>query len=158
MVLTYKTTKMSVPESALEQWARNAGAAFTAAHYKAGPLALTGHVPRQFFLVQEVTPPHLTGIVEVEASWIETAEMARARALTLWGKCNASNSWPRLPNQIGRVGMPGYEEVRIIGLKDAVERRLQRKPSRKALDAARKLLPQTQEVAGDSAEPWQFDD
>ena len=138
IVLHYKTTKMSVHESALEHWAKTTGAAFTAAHYKAGPLALTGDVPRQYFLVQEVTPPHLTGIVEVEASWIETAEMARARALTLWGKCNASNNWPRLPSQIVSVGMPGYEETRIIGLKDAVERRLHR-PSKAALKRSLEL-------------------
>lgn len=121
IIIHYKTTGQDVAPATLAKYAANSGWDMTAAHYHQGALALTGHPPRQFFVVQETAEPHLLMTAEVDATFLEVAMMRRARAVTIWGRCLRENVWPGMVSRTIKLECPEWHERDMIAAKDAEE-------------------------------------
>lgn len=119
IVMHYKTTGVSINPVELDRYAANSGWYLTAAHYGAGIKALTGRQPRQFFLVQETDAPHLGVVVELDPTFLAMGDMRRSRALTIWGRCISSNTWPGYPNRTVRLECPEWLDRNLTDQKDA---------------------------------------
>ena len=119
VIIHYKTTGVSIAPSELARYAANSGWYLTAAHYGAGAKALTGEYPRQFFAVQETDEPHLGLVAELDNIFFETAQMRRARAVTIWARCLRENVWPGYPTRTVKLECPEWLERNLVADKDA---------------------------------------
>ena len=119
MIVHYKTTAVRLNPAALPRYAAGAGWDLTAAHYSAGVEALTGHEPRQFFAIQENTPPYLGQVVELDPIFLACGTMCRELALGIWAKCLRENVWPGYPAGTLRLECPPWHESMMTAWKDA---------------------------------------
>ena len=118
-IVHYKTTGTRLNPAVLPRYAAGAGWDLTAAHYAAGVLALTGHEPRQFFAVQENTPPYLGQVIELDPIFVACGDMCRELALGIWAKCLRENAWPGYPSGTLRLECPPWHESMMTDWKDA---------------------------------------
>ena len=119
VIVHYKTTATRLSPSALPRYAAGAGWDLTAAHYAAGVKALTGHEPKQFFAVQENTPPYLGVVIELDPIFVACGTMCRELALGIWAKCLRENVWPGYPSGTLRLECPPWHESMMTAWKDA---------------------------------------
>ena len=119
VIVHYKTTAVRMSAAALPRYAAGLGWDLTAAHYAAGVLALTGHEPRQFFAVQENTPPYLGQVIELDPIFVACGTMNREIALGIWAKCLRDNAWPGYPSGTLRLECPPWHESMMTDWKDA---------------------------------------
>ena len=119
VIVHYKTTATRLSPAALPRYAAGAGWDLTAAHYAAGVKALTGHEPRQFFAVQENTPPYLGVVIELDPIFVACGTMCRELALGIWAKCLRENVWPGYPSGTLRLDCPPWHEAMMTAWKDA---------------------------------------
>ena len=119
VIVHYKTTATRLNPTALPRFAAGQGWDLTAAHYGAGVRALTGHEPRQFFAVQENTPPYLGVVVELDRIFVACGDMCRELALGIWAKCLRENAWPGYPSGTLRLECPPWHESMMTDWKDA---------------------------------------
>ena len=118
-IIHYKTTAIRLSPAALPRYAAGAGWDLTAAHYAAGVIALTGHEPRQFFAVQENTPPYLGQVVELDPIFVACGTMCRELALGIWAKCLREHEWPGYQVGTLRLECPPWHESMMTAWKDA---------------------------------------
>ena len=118
-IVHYKTTATRLNTASLPRYAAGAGWDLTAAHYAAGVKALTGHEPRQFFAVQENTPPYLGVVIELDPIFVACGTMCRELALGIWAKCLRENVWPGYPAGTLRLECPPWHESMMTDWKDA---------------------------------------
>ena len=119
VVIHYKTTGITISPFTLSKYAAGLGWEMTAAHYAAGVKALTGEEPRQFFAVQETTPPHLCLVAELDKAFLELGQQRRARALNIWAWCLQNNQWPGWPPGTVVLEAPAWHENVAIQQRDA---------------------------------------
>ena len=119
VIVHYKTTATRLSPAALPRYAAGAGWDLTAAHYAAGVAALTGHEPRQFFAVQENTPPYLGVVIELDPIFVACGTMCRELALVIWARCLRENVWPGYPSGTLRLECPPWHESMMTAWKDA---------------------------------------
>ena len=113
VVLHYKTTGLSVNPHHVNRLAAQQGWDLTAAHYEEGVKALTGKRPNQYFLVQEVTPPHLCLVVTLDELFIEPAALMREKALEIWAECLATEKWPPYSMNTVMLYPPSWHETAV---------------------------------------------
>ena len=118
-IVHYKTTATRLNPAALPRFAAGQGWDLTAAHYAAGVKALTGHEPRQFFAVQENTPPYLGIVLELDPIFVACGTMNRELALGIWAKCLRENAWPGYHSRTLRLECPPWHESMMTDWKDA---------------------------------------
>ena len=118
-IVHYKTTAVRMSAAALPRSAAGAGWDLTAAHYAAGVKALTGHEPRQYFAVQENTPPYLGVVIELDPMFVACGTMCREFALGIWAKCLRENVWSGYPAGTLRLECPPWHEAMMTDWKDA---------------------------------------
>lgn len=121
IIIHYKTTATAITpfSSSMARFAANQGWDLIAAHYHEGVKALTGYDPRQFFAVQETEPPYLTEVFELDNAFVANAAMRRDRALSVWSRCLATNTWPGHFNRTVVLAPPPWHENAQIAEKDA---------------------------------------
>ena len=119
IIVHYKTTATRLSPAALPRYAAGAGWDLTAAHYAAGVKAITGHEPRQFFAVQENTPPYLGVVLELDPIFVACGSMCRELALVIWARCLRENVWPGYPSGTLRLDCPPWHEAMMTAWKDA---------------------------------------
>ena len=119
VIVHYKTTATRLNPAALPRFAAGQGWDMTAAHYAAGVKALTGTAPRQFFAIQENTPPYLGVVVELDRIFVACGDMCRELALGIWAKCLRENAWPGYPSGTLRLECPPWHESMMTDWKDA---------------------------------------
>ena len=119
VIVHYKTTATRLNPAALPRFAAGQGWDLTAAHYAAGVKALTGTSPRQFFAIQENTPPYLGVVVELDRIFVACGDMCRQLALGIWAKCLRENAWPGYPSGTLRLECPPWHESMMTDWKDA---------------------------------------
>ena len=119
VIVHYKTTAVRLNPAALPRYAAGAGWDLTAAHYSAGVEALTGNEPRQYFAVQENTPPYLGQVVELDPIFLACGTMCRELALGIWAKCLRENVWPGYPAGTLRLECPPWHESMMTDWKDS---------------------------------------
>ena len=119
VIVHYKTTATRLNPAALPRFAAGQGWDLTAAHYAAGVKALTGTAPRQFFAIQENTPPYLGVVVELDRIFVACGDMCRELALGIWAKCLREDAWPGYPSGTLRLECPPWHEQMLTDWKDA---------------------------------------
>ena len=136
-IVHYKTTATRLNPAALPRFAAGQGWDLTAAHYAAGVKALTGTAPRQYFAIQENTPPYLGQVVELDPIFLACGEMCRELALGIWAKCLRENVWPGYPSGTLRLECPPWHESMMTSWKDFGARRRRDETIRHGSDHAR---------------------
>ena len=117
-VIHYKTTGINLNPYTLSKYAASLGWELIAAHYAAGVEALTGEWPRQYFAVQETTPPYLCLVAELDAAFLELGQQRRERALFTWAWCLKENKWPGWPNGTVVMEAPPWHENEQVKRRD----------------------------------------
>ena len=117
VIIHYKTGA-SISAATLGRYAASLGWEITAAHYRAGVVALTGEVPRQFFAVQENKPPYLAMVLELDDIFVASGAMVRELAMGIWATCLHSGDWPGHPVQTVKLTCPAWHEQLLVNWKD----------------------------------------
>ena len=95
VIVHYKTTAIDVGDDrAVQRLAVNMRWDIIHAHYEAGIAALSGLPPAQFFAIQEVEPPYLCAVRELDAALQAKGEQDRRGALRTWASCIRNDDWP----------------------------------------------------------------
>ena len=118
-VIHYKTTGTNLNPYTLSKYAASLGWELIAAHYAAGVKALTGEQPRQFFAVQETTPPYLVLVAQLDDAFMDLGRLRRQRALAIWEWCLHENRWPGWPDGTVVLEAPPWHENVAIQQRDA---------------------------------------
>ena len=118
-IIHYKTTGVNLNPYTLSKYAAGLGWELIAAHYAAGVRALTGRRPRQYFAVQETTPPYLCLVAELDDCFLQLGQQRRKRALDIWKWCLKENKWPGWPNGTTVLEAPPWHENQEIERRDA---------------------------------------
>ena len=108
----------------------------------------TGLEPRQYFAVQETTPPYLCLVAELDQAFLELGQQRRQRALNIWKWCLKENKWPGWPNGTTVLEAPPWYE------NDQIK---QRDDEQDAIDAGNDLLLHADDFGGDlllQADDW----
>ena len=111
VIVHYKTTGITINPFSLSKYAASLGWEMIAAHYAAGVKALTGEEPRQFFAVQENTPPYLCLVAEMDQRFLQLGQIRRDRALDIWAWCLRKNEWPTWPARTVVMAAPPWHET-----------------------------------------------
>ena len=118
VIVHYKTTGIRIAPYTLSKYAASLGWEMIAAHYSAGVRALTGNEPKQFFAVQENTPPYLCLVAEMDQQFLELGQQRRARALDVWAWCLREKKWPLWPSGTVVMSAPMWHENAAIEQRD----------------------------------------
>ena len=135
-IIHYKTTGTNVNPYTLGKYAASLGWELIAAHYAAGFRALTGVDPRQYFAVQETTPPYLVLVAQLDDAFLDLGRQRRARALNIWAWCLLINKWPTWPSGTVVLEAPPWHENAAVQ---------QRDDERDAIEAGSDLLLQAED-------------
>lgn len=116
-IFDYKTVSGSVHPSAVGRRLFDMGYDLQAAWYERGAyrleLAPEGKL-RFFFVAQEIDPPYLVSVVEMDQAAMMIGRKKVAAALDLWGRCVDTNTWPGYPREVARIEMPPWVENRWL--------------------------------------------
>ena len=118
IIVHYKTTGTNLTPYTLSKYAASLGWELIAAHYAAGVRAITGVDPRQYFAVQETTPPYLCLVAELDQEFLELGRQRRKRALDIWAWCLKEKKWPGWPNGTVVLEAPPWHENEQIKKRD----------------------------------------
>lgn len=112
----YKTTTDANPEQ-FGRRAYNLGYHRRAAWYLDGYAAITGRMPAHYWFVnQEMQPPYMTSVVELDLSAIEAGRTENDRAAERFARCLSLDSWPGYSDtRAVRVALPTYALMQIDG-------------------------------------------
>ena len=100
IVLDYKSTASAAPEFIARQIGRM-GYDLQSEYYLRGLQAVTGREDTVFvFLFQEITPPYACSLISLSNAYREVGRLKVARAITLWGRCITTNTWPGYTSRI----------------------------------------------------------
>lgn len=112
----YKATTDANPEQ-FGRHAYNLGYHRRAAWYLDGYAKITGRMPAHYWFVnQEITPPYLTSVVELDMSAIEAGRMENDRAAERFARCLTRDHWPGYNDiRAVRVSLPAYALMQIDG-------------------------------------------
>ena len=129
----YKTVAGSVHPAAVGRRLFDMGYDLQACFYERGLHALQvidqGELKFRF-ICQEIDPPYLVSIVELDQGAMIIGRKKVAHAIGLWRRCIESGNWPGYPAMIARVDMPPWVESSWLAreLADEVIRDLGRDP------------------------------
>jgi hypothetical protein len=107
IILDYKTTSASSPADFIRSSMVAFGYDVQDSWYRLG-LKAVGQDCEFIFLVQEDTAPFSCYLVQCTESMREMAEHKVQRAVSLWGKCLASNNWPAYGTEPYAAQAPGW--------------------------------------------------
>lgn len=113
VIYDYKTTKASANPAKLGRLSADLGYEVQAAFIERGMVQLFPHIAGRLtfrFVFQEIEPPYLLSVVELDAAAREIGRKKVAYALDLWGRCLTSGNWPGYPAQIATVEYPPFAE------------------------------------------------
>lgn len=107
VIVDLKSTTAADPDS-LARSIVNYGYHISAAHYRAGALALGLAAQVDFLAVfAEKTPPYVVSIVPIDGEWLFWGEQLVRDALDLYAHCTATKHWP------GHEGDDGVVSVEL---------------------------------------------
>lgn len=66
------------------------------------------------FIVQEVKPPYLLSVVELDPAGVTLGQKKISTAVDLWKRCLRESVWPGYPAAIVTATMPPYEEAKWL--------------------------------------------
>ena len=118
IIIHYKTTGTNLNPYTLSKYAASLGWELIAAHYAAGVKELTGIEPRQYFAVQETTPPYLCLVAELDQAFHGLGQQRRQRALAIWAWCLSENKWPGWPDGTVVLEAPPWHENMAVQQRD----------------------------------------
>lgn len=98
VLVNYKTTENAAPGTFCRQITRM-GYDLNAVFYERVMKNL-GRQSEQFFIAQEVTPPHACSLVGLDPASRDIAEGKLDLALAIWGKCISSGRWGSYPKNV----------------------------------------------------------
>lgn len=76
--------------------------------------AITGEAINEFyFIVQEVTPPHLVAVYRLDEAALEWGRLANRKAVQVFAECLRTGKWPGYQDGIETIGLPGYAEFQL---------------------------------------------
>lgn len=105
-----KTTRASAEAEAWTRTLYGMQADVQVAFNKRAVKAATGIDPEFRFVVVEVAPPYEMSLVSLSPSALALANDRMDKALAIWKRCLATNTWPGYDRRIHYVDMPGYLE------------------------------------------------
>lgn len=112
-ITDYKTISGSAHPQAVARRLFDMGYHIQAAFYERGMHTL-GLVPegemRFRFVFQEVDPPYLCSVVELDPAAMVIGRKQVAAAIALWRRCAIEGQWPGLPALITRIDLPPWIE------------------------------------------------
>jgi len=113
----YKTVAGSAHPQAVGRRLFDMGYEVQAAFYERGLYELQA-VPdgrlQFFFVAQEIDPPYLATVVQLDEAAMMIGRKKVAAAIELWRRCVESNNWPGYPTQVARIEMPPWVENRWL--------------------------------------------
>lgn len=136
-----KTTTDASPDACIRAVVTY-GYDFQAAHYLDTWEAATGERRSFRFVFVEKAPPYGVSVVQLvddpddDADWMASARSKVREARRIWRECLDADDWPGYPARVALIGAPTYH------LQRWADREIGQpitKPSRAALDAARRL-------------------
>lgn len=110
----YKTTADARPGDWDRRFLLDHGGLFRIAWYREGIAAAIGQEPVQYFVVQEVAPPHevIVRVVSGDNPILAIGRNMVRTALRRWAKCLDSGHWPGYEPLIGELHLPHWAEER----------------------------------------------
>jgi hypothetical protein len=106
-----KTTSASAHP---DVWSRRTlfsiGADVQVVWYLRGIKAATGATPKFRFVIVETFAPFALSVITLSPAVLALAEEKVERALTIWRKCLANDSWPAYPTDVHRAELPAWIE------------------------------------------------
>ncbi|MFC5187105.1 PD-(D/E)XK nuclease-like domain-containing protein [Actinomadura harenae] len=110
----YKTSESAHP-AAISKAIANYGYHGQGAWYGDGVIALGLAAEVAFFLVvQEKTEPYLVTPVQLNQLALDAGRHENRKALELYARCRATDTWPAYVDGIEPVGLPGWAENRFL--------------------------------------------
>lgn len=110
-----------------------------AAHYRDTWKAATGQDRPFRFVFVEKDAPHEVCVIELSGLAMEIAHKQAAGARRLWAHHMKTNHWPGYPAEVQRFDLPEWYLSRVMERPTMSTPLVAPKPSREAIDAARKL-------------------
>lgn len=112
-IIDYKTTTSANPRAFTKRvW--DLGYFQSAAWYIDGVEAVTGRAPEEWwFVVQEVKPPYLVSVFLLDMRAIEWGRILNRRAVALFAKCLATDTWPGYGETAQMIGLPTWAEFQL---------------------------------------------
>lgn len=105
-----KTTRASAEAEAWTRTLYGMSADVQVAFNRRAVKAATGIEPEFRFVVIEVAPPYEMSLVSLSPSALALANDRMNKALAIWKRCLATDTWPGFDRRIHYVDMPGYLE------------------------------------------------
>jgi len=105
-----KTTKASAEPEAWTRTMYGMNADVQVAFNKRAVKAATGVDPEFRFVVVEVAPPYEMSLVSLSPQALALANDRMDKAVAIWKRCLATDTWPGYDRRIHYVDMPGYLE------------------------------------------------
>lgn len=113
VVWDYKTTSASAHPAGLGRRIADMGYEVQAAFIERGSIqinpAFAGRLAFRF-VFQEIDPPYLLSVVELDAAGLEIGRKKVAWAMETWRRCLSTGNWPGYPARIATVEYPVFAE------------------------------------------------
>jgi hypothetical protein len=110
--IDYKLTQESAKPEAVARRIAQIGYDVQARWYQRGLRAITGEDWQFYFLTQEWDCPEAISLVALDPLYDRLGDEKCDRALMLWRKCLASNTWPGYPAGVVHASPPAWELAR----------------------------------------------
>ena len=108
IVLDYKTTAQLADPEQFSKSVVNYGYDIQDAFYRRGVGAIEGIKPDFYFFVQEVDPPYLCSLIDIDLQFQDMGNQKVKRGLHLWKECMQSGKWPGYSEGIYTIEPPAY--------------------------------------------------
>ncbi|MFG1247305.1 PD-(D/E)XK nuclease-like domain-containing protein [Xanthobacter flavus] len=113
IVYDYKTTQASANPAAIGRTVANLGYEVQAAFIERGFCHLFPGTAGRLtfrFVFQEIDPPYLLSVIELDAAGLSIGRKKVAYAIDVWGRCITTGNWPGYPSKIATVEYPAFAE------------------------------------------------
>ncbi len=107
LVVDYKSARSAFEED-FQKSAWSYGYYLQHPFYLRGVRALLDDDPAFVFVVQEVDPPYLVNVIELDERAVHIGELQIDLALRTYAKCMRDDDWPGYPVQVQSVSLPPY--------------------------------------------------
>ena len=114
----YKTTKASARPGSFERTLYSMNYQIQAAFYRRGVKALLGVDPAFRFCVQEVTPPYVLSVFDLDPAGVALGEDQVQQAIDLWRGCIETGEWPGYDRRVATAELPAWVEAQWMERQD----------------------------------------
>ncbi len=110
----YKTTSASADPAAWCRTMLNMGGDVQQVFYQRGMRALFGENPEWRFIVQETYAPYALSVVSLAPDALALAEKKVERAIEMWRRCLATDTWPGYTTRVAYAASPPWAEAQYL--------------------------------------------